>query len=237
MSPPIIPVPTRAGNLHYLSRRRCEWRPHSAAHRIHPIKAGLGAGLAALAVALIVAVLLLREPAWPEIHSLAILPFTNETDDAEFDYLGVGLPRKIAHRLSRLPKLTVTRAPSDATIQHSASLSQRDRKELVVDAIVTGQLSRRGEDLVISVSLKHVADNRQLWSENHTCQSTGIVDATSQLLQDLATKLDRKLSVDELERIVRRDTNSDEARLLFEQGRYYVNQYTKDGLEKGIGTC
>src|SRR5258707_972990 len=100
-------------------------------------------GLAA-AVVLVVAAFLAWRFLSPQpsgaipIHSIAVLPFANASNNSEMDYLGEGISEEITNSLSRLPDLQVV---ARSTVSHYKSRQDDPQgvgRDLHVDAVLAG---------------------------------------------------------------------------------------------------
>src|SRR5688500_19393979 len=81
------------------------------------------------------------------ISSIAVLPFQNRSSDADSEYLSDGLAESLIYRLSQLPNLKVS--PTSSVMRYKGSETEINQiaKELEVDAVMSGRVSQRGEDL------------------------------------------------------------------------------------------
>jgi TolB-like protein len=99
------------------------------------------------------------------IETMAILPFANATADPNAEYLSDGLAESLISSLSQLPNLTVRPRSSVARYAAKDVDLAKVANELNVQALVTGRVAQRGDDLHVSVELTDMRTNRNLWSE------------------------------------------------------------------------
>ena len=88
-----------------------------------------------------------------QISSIAVLPFENRSGNADSDYLSDGIAESLIYRLTQLPNLKVS--PTSSVIRYrgkDADIAQV-AKELEVDAVMSGRLVQRGDNLTLSVEL------------------------------------------------------------------------------------
>ena len=81
------------------------------------------------------------------IDSIAVLPFQNRSDDADTDYLSDGLAESLIFRLSQLPGLKVSPTSSVMRYKGKETDVTKIASELGVDSVMTGRLTKRGENL------------------------------------------------------------------------------------------
>ena len=86
------------------------------------------------------------------IDSVAVLPFENAAQDTEIDYISDGITDSLIDHLSRARSLKVM---ARATVMRFRGLEnpQQVARALGVGAVVTGAVSRRGDQIVISAEL------------------------------------------------------------------------------------
>ena len=99
------------------------------------------------------------------IESVAVLPFENKSGNAESDYLSDGLAESLIYRLSQLSNLKVSPRSSVFRYKGKEIDSEKIGQELGVDAVMSGRLVQRGDDLMISVDLIDVRNKKTLWGE------------------------------------------------------------------------
>jgi TolB-like protein len=88
-----------------------------------------------------------------QIDSVAVLPFENRSGNADTDYLSDGLSESLIYRLSQLPGLKVSPTNAVQRYRNDQTDIEALANDLDVQAVVTGRLAQRGEDLTISVEL------------------------------------------------------------------------------------
>ncbi|MCY7346137.1 MAG: hypothetical protein LH614_07925 [Pyrinomonadaceae bacterium] len=95
-----------------------------------------------------------------QIESVAVLPFFNVAADPETEHLSDGISESLIDRLSQLPQLKVI-ARSSSFKYSSENPDLRDAAhKLSVQAIITGRVARRGDNLSIRVEMVDVRDDR-----------------------------------------------------------------------------
>jgi len=168
------------------------------------------------------------------INSVAVLPFTNASGDPNAEYLSDGITEGVIDQLSGLPNLKVISRTSAFHYKQRDIEPQKVAKELGVDALVTGRVVQRGDDLSVSAELVDAREDKQLWGEQY---KRTLVDMTS-VQQEIATAISENLRVrltsEERTRLVKSSEPTPEAYQLYLKGRYLSNQSTAAGLRKSI---
>lgn len=168
-----------------------------------------------------------------QINSIAVLPFQNRSGDTDTDYLSDGLADSLIYRLSQLPNLKVSPTSSVMRFKGKESDVAEVAKELDVDAVMSGRLMQRGDDLSISVQLVDARSNKLIWAEQYERKMADLLATQREITTAITEKLQLKLGGDETG-IAKRYTNSNEAYQLYLKARYHYAKRTKDDLNKAI---
>ncbi len=168
------------------------------------------------------------------IASIAVLPFQNRSDDADTDYLSDGLAESLIFRLSQLPGLKVS--PTSSVMRYKGKETELTKvaSELGVDAVMTGRLTKRGENLNITVELVDVRNNKTLWGEQYERKMSDLLTTQREIAASVVQKLQLKLAGNEVKGITKRYTDSNEAYQLYLKGRFHFSRRTKEELERAI---
>ncbi|HEY6119887.1 MAG TPA: protein kinase [Pyrinomonadaceae bacterium] len=168
------------------------------------------------------------------ITSIAVLPFQNKSADADTDYLSDGLAESLIFRLSQLPALKVSPTSSVMRYKGKETDVAKIAAELGVDAVMTGRLIKRGDNLNITVELVDTKNNRSLWGEQYERKMSDLLATQREIATTIAEKLQLKLSGKDNKGITKRYTDSNEAYQLYLKGRYYFAKRTREGIERSI---
>jgi len=168
------------------------------------------------------------------IESIAVLPLQNKSSDADTDYLADGLAESLIYRLSQLPNLKVSPTSSVMHYKGKETDIAQVARELEVDAVMSGRLAQRGDDLTISVELIDSRTRKLLWAEQYDRKMSDLLATQREIATNIADKLQLKLSGTEARGITKKYTNSNEAYQFYLKGRYHYAKRTKDDLNKGI---
>jgi TolB-like protein len=102
-----------------------------------------------------------------QINSIAVMPFENRNSDADTDYLSDGLAESVIFRLTQIPDLRVSPTSSVMRYKGASTDVAKIASELGVDAVMTGRLTKRGDNLNITVELVDARTNKSLWGEQY----------------------------------------------------------------------
>ena len=169
------------------------------------------------------------------ISSVAVLPFANASTDPSMEYLSDGITEGIIDRLSGLPNIKVISRTSAFRYKHLDIESQKVARELGVEALVTGRVIQRGNDLSVSAELVDALEDKQLWGEQYSRKLADIASVQQEIATAIAGNLRIRLTSGEKTRLTKPYEAKAEAYQLYLKGRYHANQITAEGYKKGIG--
>jgi TolB-like protein/DNA-binding winged helix-turn-helix (wHTH) protein len=167
------------------------------------------------------------------ITSIAVLPFANETGDSNTEYLSDGISESLTNSLSQLPGVKVIARSSSFKYKGTDPDVQEVAKALGVEAILTGQVTQRGDNLAISVELVRASDKTQMWGAHYDRKLSDSLAIQREIASEIVEKLKLKVS-GETERSSKHYTESNEAYQLYLKGRFYWNKRTAEALNKAI---
>jgi serine/threonine protein kinase/Tfp pilus assembly protein PilF len=168
------------------------------------------------------------------ITSLAILPFINASGNAEVEYLSDGMTETLISSLSQLPNLNVKARSSVFRYKGREMNLQKIAQELKVQAILTGRVVERGEQLTLSLELVDTRTENAIWSEQYNRKQTDLVALQSEIARDVSSKLRAKLSGTDQAKVTKNYTANPEAYQLYLKSRFYWNKRTVDGLKQAV---
>src|SRR5688500_18789435 len=168
------------------------------------------------------------------ICSIAVLPFQIRSSDADSEYLSDGLAESLIYRLSQLPNLKVS--PTSAVMRYRGKDfdAQKIAAELGVQAVMSGRITQRGENLSISVELIDAENNKIIWGEQYERKMSDLLATQREIAATVTQKLQLKLSGDETSGLTKRYTQDNEAYQLYLKGRFYWNKRTPEGLKTAL---
>jgi tetratricopeptide (TPR) repeat protein len=144
------------------------------------------------------------------------------------------LAESLIFRLSQLPGLKVSPTTSVMRYKGKDMDVAKIASELGVDAVMTGRLVKRGDNLNITVELVDTKNNKSLWGEQYERKMSDLLATQREIATTIAEKLQLRLAGNDDKGITKRYTDSNEAYQLYLKGRYYFGKRTKDGIERSI---
>src|SRR4029079_18609469 len=136
---------------------------------------------------------------------------------------------------SQIPKLNVK---SRSTVFRYKGMNADPKQvgtQLEVQAVLTGRIVQRGDQLTLALELVDARTENVIWSEQYNRKQTELVSLQSQIARDVAKKLQAKLTGVDESRVTRRYTDNVEAYELYLKGRFFAGgNVTEEGLKKSI---
>ncbi len=169
-----------------------------------------------------------------QIHSIAVLPFQNRSDDPDTEYLSDGLAESLIFRLTQLPGLKVS--PTSSVLRYKGKDTDvaTIAAELGVDAVMTGRLVKRGDNLNITVELVDARNNKSLWGEQYERKMSDLLATQREIAAAIVQKLQLQLAGNDAKGITKKYTDNNEAYQLWMKGKFHFAKRTKDDLLKSI---
>jgi len=168
------------------------------------------------------------------INSVAVLPFANASGDPNTEYLTDGITEGVIDRLSGLPNIKVISRTSAFRYKKRDIEPQKVGRELGVEALVTGRVIQRGDDLSISAELVDAREDKQLWGEQYSRKLADVVSVQQEIATAISGNLRVRLTSEDKTRLAKSSATNPEAYQLYLKGRYFGNQATGAGLKKGV---
>jgi TolB-like protein len=196
----------------------------------------IAATAAVIAVALIAGVYLywLRGKNTAQIESIAVMPFVNESGNAELEYLSDGMTETLISSLSQLPNVSVKARSSVFRYKGKETDPQTIGKELNVQAILNGRVVQRGDQLTLSLELIDAQTENVIWSEQYDRKQADLVLLQREIARDVSGKLKIKLSGADERKIAKAYTTNAEAYKAYLQGRFYWNKREEKEFRKAV---
>jgi DNA-binding winged helix-turn-helix (wHTH) protein/tetratricopeptide (TPR) repeat protein len=166
--------------------------------------------------------------------SIAVLPFKNLHPKDDDEYLGAGLASSLIARLNQL-RLVAAR-PTASVLKYSTPgySPQVVGQELRVSAVLDGTIQRVGDRIRVNVELVRVQDGNTLWASHFDANFTDIFNVQDSISEQVVSALHVELTGEEQTRLTDKETDNIEAYRLYIKGRYFWDQRTASGLQKGI---
>ena len=166
--------------------------------------------------------------------SIAVLPFANASGNAETEYLSDGISEALINSLTELPQLKVIARSTAFRYKGKEIDPQAVGGELKVRAVLMGVVRQVGERLNVQVDLVDATTGAQLWGEEYERKLSDVLSVKQTIAREVTEKLRLRLTGEQQQRLVKRDTTNAEAYQFYLRGRYYWNKRTAENVKKAI---
>jgi eukaryotic-like serine/threonine-protein kinase len=169
-----------------------------------------------------------------DIKSVAVLPLINASGDPGLDYLSDGMTESLINALARLPGLSIKARSLVFRYKGREVDPQEVASALSVQSVVSGRVERRGDMLMLSLSLVDGRGGDQIWGERYDSTMMGLVALQNDIARDIARKLKASLSGEDERKVTQAYTSSGEAYQFYLKGRYHVQKVALPEIQTGI---
>ena len=140
--------------------------------------------------------------------SIAVLPFTNMSGDAEQEYFSDGITEDIITELSRFRNLFVIARNSSFTYKGRAVDVKKVGRELGVAYVLEGSVRRAGNRVRITAQLIDAETGNHVWADRFDRELADVFAVQDEITRSIVGMLTRGLEDDALERAKRKPPES-----------------------------
>ncbi len=123
------------------------------------------------------------------VHAIALLPLDNLSGDPSQEYLTVGVTDELITELSQATGVPVVSRTSTMMYKNKQKSTQQIARELGVDTVVEGTLSKEGNHLKITLHLIDGASDKSLWAREYEGEMSHVRELEIRAAGDLADRL------------------------------------------------
>lgn len=194
-------------------------------------RAALIAGLSVVVVAaaglVLAPALARRSSAIPSVRSIAVLPMDNFSGDPAQEYFADGMTDELITDLAKIGSLRVISRTSVMRYKGTRKDLPEIAKELNVDGIIEGSVTRSGQRVRITAQLLYGPTDKHLWAETYERDLGDILSLQSEVAQAIAQQVRAELTPQQQARLGSTRPVNPEAYDAYLRGRYYLwNDYT-----------
>jgi adenylate cyclase len=150
-------------------------------------------------------------PPLPDKPSIAVLPFTNMSDDQEQEYLSDGISEDIITELSKISKLFVVARNSTFTYKGRAVDIKQVSREQGVRYVLEGSVRRSGDQLRITAQLIDATTGDHVWAQRYDRIVQDVFALQDEITREVTSALQVELTDGEQARLWASGTQNFEA--------------------------
>ena len=133
--------------------------------------------------------------------SIAVLPFTNMSEDKDSGYFADGIHEDILTNLAHIASLRVVSRTSVMEYRGKTENIRAIAQKLGVAFILEGSVRRAGNKVRVTGQLIHAATDEHLWAQSYDRDLTDVFAIQAELSQEIAKALSAALSPQEKARL------------------------------------
>jgi adenylate cyclase len=169
-------------------------------------------------------------PAVPHKPSIAVLPFTNMSGDAEQEYFSDGMTEDVITDLSKISGLFVIARNSSFAYKGRSIKVQEIGRDLGVRFVLEGSIRKAGNRVRITAQLIDADSGGHLWAERFDRELTDIFATQDEVVEKIVAALAVNLTQGEAQRLRRRGTASVEAYETWLRARELLSRSTREAI-------
>lgn len=166
--------------------------------------------------------------------SIAILPFKNQSSNADNQYFADGVMTAISNKLSVVGQLKVTSSTSVEQYRTTTKTLPEIAMELGVSYILQGSAQKYGEQIRISIQLISAKTDEQIWYNDYTRTFSDVLLLQTEIAENVAGELEAMLTSDEQRELRKSPTEFPGAYNFYMLANFQYNKSTEEGLNKAI---
>jgi TolB-like protein/Flp pilus assembly protein TadD len=159
------------------------------------------------------------------VHSLAIMPFYNQSPDPSAEYLSDGLTESIINSLSHLQGLRIIGHNSVFRYKGKELDGRMVGKELRVKSVVTGKILQLGDRLIVRAEMIDVHTGWHIWGDQYHRKLSDVLKVQQEISQKISTALKRQLTSEEKAKVSSSSTENAEAYKAYLKGRHHWGKF------------
>lgn len=164
--------------------------------------------------------------------SVAVLPFTNLSEDKGTAYFADGVHEDLLTQLALLGELKVVSRTSVMEYRDTKKNARQIAAELGVGSLLEGSVRRAGNQVRITAQLVDARSDKHLWAKSYDRELTDIFAIQSELATEIARALKVSLTPRDRAQLGRRPTENLEAYELFLRHRQLDIQTVTLGTDR-----
>jgi len=165
------------------------------------------------------------------LPSIAVLPFSNLTNDEEQEYFCEGMAEEIINALTQMKGLHVASRTSSFAYKGKSHDMRAIGRDLSVQTLLEGSVRKAGSRLRITAQLISVDNGYHLWSEKYDREATDVFAIQDEIAENIVKSLRGLLTEDEKRAMTKVPTTDIQAYDYYLRGRQFFHQGRRNTLQ------
>ena len=174
------------------------------------------------------------EPSNDINQSIAVLPFTNLSNDPDQEYFVVGMQDALISKLSQIGGIEVKSRTS--TLKYPGNMSVPEiANEIGADVIIEGSALKSGDSIRIQVQLIDAyPEEIHLWEKSYDRKLENIFSLHNEIVLDIAEGVEVVLSPVEQDLLARSKVINQQAYEAYLLGKFHISKFTPQDVQLGF---
>jgi TolB-like protein len=168
------------------------------------------------------------------VRSLVVLPLANLSGDPEQEYFADGMTEELINRLAQIGGLRVISRSSAMQYKRAKKSVGDIARELDVNMVVEGSVSRAGESVKISAQLIDALKDRHLWAQSYERTLSNVLALQSEVAKAIVENVRVRLTPEERKRLGSVASVDPEAHKACLKGRYEFSQLSGESYRRAV---
>jgi adenylate cyclase len=164
----------------------------------------------------------------PDKPSVAVLPFTNMSGDAEQEFLADGIAEDVITALSRYPSLFVIARNSCFTYKGRAVDVKQVGRDLGVRYVLEGSVRKAGNRIRVTAQLVEAQTGNHVWAERYDRDLADIFAVQDEITEAATIAVAPAIADAERQRAMRRAPENLDVWAAYQRGLWHLTKATPD---------
>ncbi|HEU5234191.1 MAG TPA: winged helix-turn-helix domain-containing protein [Terriglobales bacterium] len=168
------------------------------------------------------------------IHSLAVLPLENLSQDPEQEYFADGMTDELITDVAKIHSLRVISRNSVMQYKGKHKPVPQIGRDLKVDAVIEGTVTHAGDRVRITAQLIDAREDRHLWADTYEGDLRNVLALQDEVTTAIARQISIQLTPQEQTEFSQARTVNPEAHQAYLRGLYELRHNSVDSNGKAI---
>ena len=181
----------------------------------------------------------LRQPADARVavRAIAVLPLSNLSGDPAQEIFADGITDALISDLARIKGLDVISRTSAMQYKHTSKRLPDIARELTVDAVIQGSVTRSGNRVRVSAQLIDAAHDRHLWADDYDRDLSDVLLLQRDVARAIAREVRATLTPQEEAALAGGRRVAPEAHERYLRAKALILRYNEESIAEAIRLC
>ena len=167
-----------------------------------------------------------------QIHSIAVLPLQNLSTNPSEEYFSEGITEALTTDLAQISALRVISRTSSEHFKGSRQTLPEIGRQLNVEAVVEGSVTRSGNCVRITAQLIEAQSDRHIWAKTYERDFQDILRLQDEVARDIAAEIRINVTPQEEARLTLERKTNPSAYDAYLRGRYLWSQRNAESINR-----